>query len=225
MIDWGEPKKGPGGGSTFPIGCHSDEEVMAGVIRAVKGDPDGKEIPGGGVDFVWGRFRELEALKGWWNNNKQVAAEAAIAETAVPPANGTSISEEPKPAVQAVNAPAVETTASDQPSEPATASASTLPSCISIDATKFIHTATAELTNRIAQIYEQLPPCTAFIVYSGSGDPREMSRLQAMQTQFKREYKVKKWDQLSVKWTDTEEQALKRAVRMARDGIAFIGMK
>ena len=84
MIDWGEPKKGPGGGSTFPIGCHSDEEVMAGVIRAVKGDPDGKEIPGGGVDFVWGRFRELEALKGWWNNNKQVAADAAIANTGSP---------------------------------------------------------------------------------------------------------------------------------------------
>ena len=126
---------------------------------------------------------------------------------------------------QAVNAPGVETTTSITPSESATASASTLPSCISIDGTKSIETATTELTDHIAQIYEQLPPCTAFIVYSGSGDPREMSRLQAMQTQFKREFKVKKWDQLSVQWTDTEEQALKRAVRTARDGIAFIGLK
>lgn len=52
-----------------------------------------------------------------------------------------------------------------------------------------------------------------------------MSRLQAMQTQFKKEYKVKKWDQLSVKWTDTEEQALKKAVREARNGVAFMGVK
>jgi RNA exonuclease 1 len=52
-----------------------------------------------------------------------------------------------------------------------------------------------------------------------------MSRLQAMQAQFKREYKIKKWDQLSVKWTDVEEQALKKAVREAREGIAFIGVK
>jgi RNA exonuclease 1 len=43
---------------------------MKGVIRAVNGDPDGLEIPGGGVDFIFGRMRELEALKGWWNNNK-----------------------------------------------------------------------------------------------------------------------------------------------------------
>jgi RNA exonuclease 1 len=52
-----------------------------------------------------------------------------------------------------------------------------------------------------------------------------MSRLQAMQAQFKKEYKVKKWDQLSVKWTDVEEQALKRAVKEARNGIAFIGIR
>lgn len=83
MIDWGEPRKGPGAAATFPIGCHSDEEVMQGVIRAVKGDPDGKVIPGGGVDFVWARFRELEALKGWWNNNKQANAESTAAD-AVP---------------------------------------------------------------------------------------------------------------------------------------------
>jgi RNA exonuclease 1 len=46
-----------------------------------------------------------------------------------------------------------------------------------------------------------------------------------MQSTFKREYKVKKWDQLSVKWTDTEEQALRRAVAGAREGVAFVGVK
>ena len=52
-----------------------------------------------------------------------------------------------------------------------------------------------------------------------------MSRLQAMQQQFKREYKTKKWDELSVKWTDTEEQELKQAAKDARAGIGFMSVK
>lgn len=69
-IDWGDPKKGPGASANFQIGCTDDDEVTQGVIRAVKGDEDGKLIPGGGVDFVWARMREMESLKGWWNDNK-----------------------------------------------------------------------------------------------------------------------------------------------------------
>lgn len=189
MIDWGEPRKGPGAASNFPIGCTNDEEVMNGVIRATKGDSDGKEIPGGGVDFVWGRFRELEALKGWWNNNKTIA-EASGKDEGVE-ANGSSL---PEPAKL-------------------------------IDLSKSFDKAAEELTDRVVKIYEELPPCTAFVVYSGSGDPRDMSRLQAMNTTFKREYKIKKWDQLSVKWTDTEEQALKQAAKVARNGIGFVTVK
>jgi len=243
MIDWGEPRKGPGAAANFPIGCHSDEEVMQGVLRAVKGDPDGKEIPGGGVDFVWARFRELEALKGWWNNNKQVAAEAAVALTVQPTSQdfeteGTPSSEALDTTVT-IDAP--EDLASDVPapeaislSTPSTQAAklewtpapnnSLLPPPDLSD-TKSVKTVSAELTRRISHIYDQLPPCTALVIYSGSGDPREMSRLQAQQAQFKREYRIKKWDQLSVKWTDREEQALKRAVRAARDGLAFVGIK
>lgn len=79
--------------------------------------------------------------------------------------------------------------------------------------------------NYIREIYQSLPPCTAFIVYSGSGDPRELSEMQALQTKFKQEYKVKKWDQLSVKWTDDEEQKLKKACEKARRGVGFIAVK
>lgn len=260
MIDWGEPRKGPGAASDFPIGCHSDEEITEAVIRAVKGDPDGREIPGGGVDFVWARFRELEALKGWWNNNKHVANAAAAApvkeekdfimkdeksesaeETKVDAINvkeeeviaaslSESVSTDTKMIDETSNVP-IDVKAKVDVTVESTGSVESLPllaarpSPADLNPTKSVDTVTAELTNHIAHIYEQLPPCTALLVYSGSGDPREMSRLQAMQTQFKREYKVKKWDQLSVKWTDSEEQALKRAVRSARDGIAFIGIK
>jgi RNA exonuclease 1 len=53
-----------------------------------------------------------------------------------------------------------------------------------------------------------------------------MSRLANMQAQFKREYRTKKWDELSVKWTDTEEQAMKKAAKEAREGgVGFMVIK
>ena len=233
-VDWGDPKKGAGAGAKFAIGCTSDEEVMHGIIRAVQGDPDGREIPGGGVDFTFGRLRELEALKGWWNNNKLIASEQAANDERTFPVAGAEDTE----MIEATKEDATEvvTTAVPEPAPPASGHEDTglttqetvplpLQTLPPLDPNMSISTATASLSCRLAQIHRALPPCTAFIVYSGSGDPREMSRLQSMQAQFKREYKIKKWDQLSVKWTDVEEQALKRAVQQARDGIAFIGVK
>lgn len=85
-------------------------------------------------------------------------------------------------------------------------------------------TAVAKVVDRIVSIQQTLPPCTLFVVYSGNGDPRELVRLQEMQRTFKREYAVKKWDQLSVRWTDVEEQAMRRACKQARDGLAFVSM-
>jgi RNA exonuclease 1 len=259
-VDWGDPKKGAGNGATFTIGCKSDEEVMEGVIRAVKGDPDGKEIPGGGVDFVFGRLRELEALKGWWNNNKLVAAEAAAKDVV---ADATPAKEEPSTtdgklevaaglkdttdldtkkdditedatAPTDVITPLLTTLEAASPTVPPTTTSpssitpttNSLPPPVSLDPQTPLKTAISTLSSRIQKIHASLPPCTALIIYSGSGDPREMSRLQAMQTQFKREYKIKKWDELSVKWTDVEEQALRRAVREAREGgLGFVGVK
>lgn len=229
-IDWGDPKKGPGGGASFMIGCHSDEEVKNGVIRAVGGDCNGEEIPGGGVDFVWARFRELEAVKGWWNNNKVLNAEAALsaeatAEGAVNAEQGAeTVAETEEDAVKADSSvvdvegeKVIETT--DLP--PVISTSTALPPPTDLKPTP-VSVALAKLTKHISDVYHSLPPCTAFIVYSGSGDPRDMSRYQSMQQQFKREYKVRKWDDLTIKWTDDEEQALKRAVSVARNGIGFI---
>lgn len=92
--------------------------------------------------------------------------------------------------------------------------------------TDYVSTALAEAVtktvNLIQAVRDFLPPCTLLVVYSGTGDPRELARLQEMQRTFKREYAVKKWDELSVKWTDTEEQALKMACRKAREGLGFV---
>ncbi|KAL4900715.1 hypothetical protein BDW74DRAFT_161421 [Aspergillus multicolor] len=84
----------------------------------------------------------------------------------------------------------------------------------------------AQTVSRIKEVYDSLPPCTLFVVYSGTGDPREVSRLQAMHKVFRDEYQSKKpWDELSVKWTDTEEQALKKACERAREGCGFMCVK
>jgi RNA exonuclease 1 len=78
----------------------------------------------------------------------------------------------------------------------------------------------------ITRIYESLPPCTMFIVYTGTGDPREVSRLQGMHRTYREEFNSRKpWDELTVKWTDTEEQALKKACERAREGCGFMCVK
>lgn len=199
-IDWGDATRSACNAATVTISCKSDAEVEAGIIRAVKGDPDGLEVPGGGVDFVWARMRELEALQGWWNRNKLAADEPGGPPPL--PLSTTTDNFEDSTAPPTASAP----------KDPAT---SPLEECLT------------NLANRLKRIYDALPPCTGLIVFSGSGDPREMSRLQAVQAQFKKEYNTpgSKWDQLSVQWTDVEDQALRRAVRAARSGIGFIGVK
>ncbi|KAK3952559.1 hypothetical protein QBC32DRAFT_341063 [Pseudoneurospora amorphoporcata] len=189
-IDWGDVSRSAGNAATVTISCKSDAEVEAGILRAVKGDPDGLEVPGGGVDFVWARMRELEALQGWWNRNKLVPEDAGG-----PPAEKEGNEKEEEKEDDVVVSP--------------------LETCLKM------------LGERLKRIYDNLPPCTAFIVYTGTGDPREMSRLQAMQAQFKKEYNTpgSKWDQLSVQWTDREDQALRQALKVARSGIGFIGVK
>ena len=82
-------------------------------------------------------------------------------------------------------------------------------------------TKVASTVSHICDVHASLPPCTLLVVYTGTGDPRELARLQEMQRTFKREYKFKKWDELSVKWTDTEEQAMKQACKKARQGLGF----
>lgn len=191
-IDWGDPSKGAGSGATHKLGARTDDDVVNNVIRAVKGDPDGLEIRGGGVDFVWARMRELEALQGWWNKNRVDNANS----------DGGPPSHEPAKEAE-------EDALSENSGRPP------------------LEQALARLTERLSRIYAALPPCTAFIVFSGSGDPREMARLQQMHSQWRKEYNTpgKKWDELSVKWTDVEEQALRKAVQIARSGIGFVTVK
>lgn len=187
IVDSISPGRGFGGMASVCIEGSNDEEVVAGVKRAVLGDPDGSIVPGGGVDFTWVRLRELESYRGWSNENR-LAREI--------------------PQVYADNTTSTSTdlTSSSMAEPPVSA----------------LSTAVARTVKNITAIREFLPPCTLLIVYSGTGDPRRMAQLQDMQKTFKTEYKTLKWDQLSVKWTDKEEQALKAACQKARKGIGLM---
>jgi RNA exonuclease 1 len=193
--------------------CKSDADVESGIIRAVHGDHDGLVVKGGGVDFVWARMRELEALQGWWNRNRLDAADAPG-----PPAlkDLPALARNTEASV-AVTYGAEEGKKDGLPRHPH----------LPVVEKSTLEKSLAALAQRLKRVYDALPPCTGFIVFSGSGDPREMSRLQTMHQQWKREYNTpgKKWDELSVRWTEVEEQALKQAVRQARNGIGFITVK
>lgn len=182
IVDHGTPEKNYGAMATYCIGCETDREVVEGVRRAVLGDPDGRTIPGGGVEFTWARFRELETLRGWTTDGRHPS-------TAI----STTLSS---------------SSSSSSPRQSPSGSA--------------LGTAVSNTVQRIKDVRAFLPPCTLLVVYSGTGDPRAMSRLQEMQRTFKREYMSKKWDELSVKWTDHEEQALRNACRVAREGLGFV---
>ncbi|GAB7352683.1 hypothetical protein MBLNU459_g3044t1 [Dothideomycetes sp. NU459] len=198
VVDWGDPKRGFGGGAAVAIACENDDDVVQGVRRAVLGSSatatkdqgDGRReetIPAHGCDFVWARLRELEALRGWWSTSKTTDATERLAKTL---SSATDI---------------------DTDAETLTPAA--------------LKASTSRTVDKIRQIYSSLPSKTAFIVYSGSGDPRELRRLSELQAQFKKSYQTLKWDELPVKWTDMEEQALRAAAMKARSGIGFVSVK
>lgn len=84
---------------------------------------------------------------------------------------------------------------------------------------------TAETVAKIKNVWESLPKCTAFVVFSGVGDPRGWRRCEELYKRWREEFKVKKWDELSVQWTDVEEQERKRELLRARRGCGFLMVK
>jgi RNA exonuclease 1 len=181
-IDWGDPSRGLGKAATLCIGCDDDTAVVQGVKAAVSGSVDNPAVTNEGVDFIWARFRELEAVRGWWSKSKTADIDhlrtAALQGVGVDQNGNVEISE------------------------------------------------TLEKTvKHITEIYDFLPSGAALIVYSGGGDPRDHRHYSDMYQQYKTEYATKKWDELSVQWTDKEEQLFRRAYKKARDGMALITVK
>ncbi|KAK5084219.1 hypothetical protein LTR05_005295 [Lithohypha guttulata] len=179
MVEYGTPERGYGKDATYTIGCQNDDEVVQGVVRAVKGDNFYDfEIPAGGVDFVWGRLRALEFVRGWVSGASVLPRDVKKDDTGLPTESGNLAQEEK----HQLDALAVQT------------------------------------LERLQRIHEALPAKSLLMVCSGTSDVRPVIQLQAQQQQYRKEFKVKKWDELTIKWTDTEEQALRRACEAARAG-------
>ncbi|KAF2463006.1 uncharacterized protein BDR25DRAFT_273783 [Lindgomyces ingoldianus] len=190
VVDWGDPTRGHGGQARVAIGCKSDQDVVEGIEAAVKGRATGNDGATTKVDFIWARLRELELVRGWWDDAKTADVEE-IRTKALERLGRTSSDLED----------GTEVTGSE------------------------LGDAVARTVDYIVKVFESLPPCTAFIVYSGTSDPREVRRLQNMRHQYQREFATKNWDNLSVKWTDTENQALSQACKAIREGVGFIVVK
>jgi len=91
--------------------------------------------------------------------------------------------------------------------------------------TEEMESALERFDSNIHRLWEGLPSCTALMVITGSGDPREMSRLHAKKKLYDAELKEKKWDDVSVKWMDEDQQAYTLAVDKARTGLGFVAIK
>lgn len=81
---------------------------------------------------------------------------------------------------------------------------------------------TSQIVRAIEKVHSSLPPSTLLMVYNGIGDLSELRRLQSLKRAHKEEFKTRKWDELSIRWTDDEDQAMKCAADEARKGIAFM---
>ena len=74
----------------------------------------------------------------------------------------------------------------------------------------------------IHRLWDGLSPCTALMVITGSGDPREMSRLYAKRKLYEEQ---KKLGNVQIQWEDADQQAYTLAVDRARTGLAFVTVK
>ncbi|OQE36836.1 hypothetical protein PENCOP_c011G07273 [Penicillium coprophilum] len=196
VVDWGNPERGFGAQATVSIGCQDDDAVVSGVAAVINGDESNPSIPPNGVDFAWARIRDLEYLRGWCSRLPD-PNNANESTTLFPPP------EETTPTTGTGNGDSIDLLQPD-----------------------ILADTVSQTVSNISRIYESLPPCTLFMVYSGTGDPREVGRLQSVHKKYREEFKSgKPWDELTHKWTDVEEQALKKACERAREGCGFMCIK
>lgn len=190
VVDWGFPLRGHGASAFVAIACQTDKDVVDGVSRAVNGDSDGQEVPGGGVDFVWARLRELEAVAGWWNTSK--------------------------------------TRDNDDLRKAAMASAPLEDSRIDKDqpiGKKSLVASVRRAVEHIQEIYNGLPPCTAFIVFSGTGNPTRLQRWYDRNEEHRGQRHVGKGEAKPVPWSEKEDRELTAAFAQAKNGLALITVK
>ncbi|GAA6034983.1 hypothetical protein JCM8097_002129 [Rhodosporidiobolus ruineniae] len=155
-------------------------------------------------DLTIARFMDLSHTLGWSQAasaapNAKAATAAVAAGDATPPVNGA-----PAP-----------------PAPTATPAAPSPPSPESISA------AFSSLNARLTALHAALPPLTALVVFTGHGDPQEMSRLAAKKAKFDRLWKTVKQSEIADedRWMESDDRQLVDEVERARWGLSFFCVK
>ncbi|KIW65643.1 hypothetical protein PV04_07884 [Phialophora macrospora] len=213
IVEYGTPERGLGKDATYHIACENDDEIVRGVLRAAHGDTVG------GDEGAQGNTSKEKELDG---NTAKGGSHQPKAQT-IPPRGVDFIWSRLRDLESLRN---WNTLPSDNLATTTSMSTSTtsVPPLSEQSQTDQLRNAIRQTFRRILQIYTSLPPRTLLVIYSGTNDMRPLLRLQSLHAQYKREFKVKKWNELSVKWTDTEEQEMKKACEKARRGIGILAV-
>lgn len=201
IVEHGNPQKGLGKLASTHAGCKDDAEITESIINLITTTDPFEE-----VNFLFAQLRDMDKSKKPTSPAQKGATSTAAAGEAVGAASN-SVEKERKPPVkedQLIAGQVDENSKSQLRMDPSASSATV-----------------ANLT----RVYESLAPSTLFIVMPGLGDMTEVRRLQAMKKQYQMEFKVKKWNELSVQWGDQEIQALKKAADLARRGWGLVSLK
>ncbi|GAA5871860.1 hypothetical protein JCM8547_003290 [Rhodosporidiobolus lusitaniae] len=157
-------------------------------------------------DLTVARFMDLSHTLGW---SQSPSAPNAKAATSAPPA-AAAVAAAGDATPSAVPADASITPATSSPPSPESVSA-----------------AFASLNTRLVALHAAIPPLTAVIVFTGHGDPQEMSRLAAKKARFDRLWKTVKQSEIKDedKWYESDDRKLLDEVERARWGLSFFCVK
>ncbi|EXJ74151.1 uncharacterized protein A1O5_02445 [Cladophialophora psammophila CBS 110553] len=211
IVEYGTPERGLGRDATYKIGCANDDEIVRGVLRAAHGDSvENSTVAEHGKEDGAEEKRTSHSGEGETQDHDQTI-----------PLGGTEFIWARLRDLEAARG--WNTLPSDSFLAPASSSSSSRP--LPSDQTDHLRSVMRQTLQRIYQIYANLPRRTLLAIYSGTGDMRPLLRLQNLQAQYRREFKVKKWDELSVKWTDVEEQEMKKECERARRGVGVLAIR
>ncbi|GAA5885123.1 hypothetical protein JCM6882_007239 [Rhodosporidiobolus microsporus] len=154
-------------------------------------------------DLTIARFMDLSHTLGWSQSSSAPNAKAATSQTQAAVAAGDAT----PPVTPA--APPAEPAAPSPPSP------------------KAVSAAFSALNSNLAKLHAALPPLTALIVFTGHGDPQEMSRLSAKKAKFDRLWKTVKQSEIADedKWMESDDRQLLDEVERARWGLSFFCCK
>jgi RNA exonuclease 1 len=83
----------------------------------------------------------------------------------------------------------------------------------------------AGFDSNIQRVWDGLSPCTALMVISGSGDPRQMSRLYSKRRAYDEELRTKPNGDIQVRWMGADQEAFTMDIDKARTGVGFVAIK